>query len=80
MDQDKQEKQIIKHLKTKLNFRFANTDLAINGTIQDFRDGWTEWNDNQRLEVIKSLVATHCSPAEFYQKAAKAIDEFDPNY
>ncbi len=53
----------IKHLNTKLTM-----------TIENFRSIFEEWNDNQRMEVIKSLIWTAQDAQGFAQKVAKVID------
>lgn len=62
VDADKEEKQEIKHLNTKLPI-----------VLEKFSCLFDEWTDNQRMEVIKSLIWTAPNAEGFAQKVAKLI-------
>lgn len=59
---DAKEKELQKHLNTRLTV-----------TLENFRSIFEEWNDNQRMEVIKSLIWTAQDAQGFAQKVAKII-------
>lgn len=51
--------------------RHLNVKLPI--TLENFRGIFEEWTDNQRMEVIKSLIWTAPDAQRFAQKVSKVI-------
>lgn len=60
-----------KHNKTKLAFELYG--ITISGELQDFNRGWAEWSDNQKIEVIKSLIFTAPDMRKFQEKVLRAV-------
>jgi len=52
--------------------KHCNTKITI--TLEDMRSLWHEANDNQRLEMIKSIIWTAPDMHTFYQKVLKELD------